>query len=117
MSILDSADWNGQNSRIRLDPEQLDELASAYSEWAAAHPRSDRPYMAIVDGAELTPREMAEALRDRESPWHDAVVGIFEVGISGFNLGPAEALRQRIALLREETEKFRSQRSRRASLG
>lgn len=117
MSIVDSNDWTRENKRIHLSAGQLDALASAYSEWAAAHPRSDRPYMAIVGGAQLTPLEMAEALRNRESPWHDAVVGIFEVGISGFASGPDEALRQRIALLHEEAEEFRSRQARRASRG
>ncbi|MBV8528178.1 MAG: hypothetical protein JOZ75_07675 [Candidatus Dormibacteraeota bacterium] len=117
MSILDSQDWSGENERIHLNADQLEQLASAYHEWAAAHPRSNRPYMAIVGGTELTPLEMADALRDRDSPWHDAVVGIFEVGISGFAKGPDEALRQRIELLRRETEEFRSDQTRSPALG
>lgn len=53
---------------MRLDEGPRRQIAEALQAWAEVHPRRDLPVVALIDGSELTPIEMARAAEDPDSP-------------------------------------------------
>ena len=109
MSVLDPKSWTRSRHNRSVSESQLETLGVVLAEWAEVHPRRDRPLMALLDDHELTPMEIAEALRDRQSPMHDAVARVFSAGMSGFVEGDEASFEQTLTVLRRETESFRRQ--------
>ena len=109
MSIWDEESW-GDVGEEKLSREDLDYLASVVEEWAASHPRSSRPLLFVQphDAASnetrvgLAPQDLAHAMRDEKSEWHDAVLRLLSVGMSGFEGGKHEVVKQLVATLHDD---------------
>ena len=66
-----------------LDDEQRYRLAEALSYWAEVHPRADVALIQVAYGSELTPRDLAAAAREPDSPRGRLVLRVYEVALYG----------------------------------
>lgn len=66
-----------------LDDEQQYRLADALSDWAELHPRPDLALIQVADGSELTPRDLAAAVREPASPRGRLVLRVYAVALYG----------------------------------
>ncbi len=113
MSIWDAGQWSDKVYRERLSPDEIQELGKALEDWAEAHPLANRPLLYLEQSlaappsahqfAEgLTPRDLAHAVSHEESPLHQPVLRLFEIGLSGYSGGRREAVAQVIEALMED---------------
>lgn len=112
MSVLDPHDWTMEPYERTLSESQLQALGEVLAEWAEVHPRRNRPFMAFVDNQQLTPLDVAEALKNKQSPWHSPVARVFSIGLSGFAGGDDAAFEQTLEVFRRDTRSFRESRPR-----
>jgi hypothetical protein len=66
---------------VRVDEEQRQQIAATLQAWAEVHPRRYQPIVALFDGSELTPMDMARAAAEPDSPRGQHLLRVFAAGL------------------------------------
>src|SRR5438034_10065064 len=93
-----------------LERSQREAIVTTLVRWAEAHPRRDIPLIQFADGSEMTPRDIARALVESESPRGQMLFRVFAAGLIEDNVEPHESLGQIPADFRRDTERWLAQR-------
>jgi hypothetical protein len=92
---------------VRLDEGQRRQIAEALHAWAEVHPRRDLPVVALIDGSELTPIEMARAAEEPESPRGQHLLRVFAAGLIADDVEEPETLEQILSDYWRDTYRWR----------
>jgi len=93
-----------------LDKTQRQQIAETLHEWAEVHPRRDLPVVALMDGSELTPLEMAAAVGDPDNPRGQYLLRVFAAGLIADQEESPETLEEILSDYREDTRRWRQGR-------
>ena len=80
-----------------LTQEERSAIARTLARWAEMHPRPDIPIAQLLDGSELTPRSMADAVQDPNSTRGQFIFRVFAAGLIEDASGESETLDQILA--------------------
>ncbi|KPI21790.1 hypothetical protein OV450_7606 [Actinobacteria bacterium OV450] len=69
-----------------MKDDDVNEIVEAVHLWAEAHPARDTPFIQLGRGVTLTPREMAEAIADPDSPHGKLLLEMVQEGQRVFPL-------------------------------
>ncbi|PXX06372.1 hypothetical protein [Mycolicibacterium moriokaense] len=64
-----------------LDERQQRQIAETLQAWAEVHPHRHQPVIALIDGSELTPVDMAVAAAHPDSPRGQHLLRVFAAGL------------------------------------
>lgn len=77
-----------------LTEAQRKTIAATLYDWAKAHPRPDLPIIQLGDQSELTPRDIANAAAEPDSPRGRMLLRVFAIGLMADDAEPRETLEQ-----------------------
>jgi hypothetical protein len=90
-----------------LSSAQRKEIASVLSMWAEVHPRADLPLISLLDGSELTPRDLAAAAREPTSQRGALIYRVFAAGLIPTELDEPHDLETILAAFYRDIERWR----------
>lgn len=94
-----------------ITDETFQTIASMLAEWGASHPSPDLPILMTLDGSELTPRDISEAMHNWELPAAQIVRTLFSAALHFEQTeaipGEAELLEDMLAVFQREIDQFR----------
>ncbi len=90
-----------------LNAAQRQQIAETLHAWAEVHPRRDLPIVALMDGSELTPLEMADAVGNPNSPRGQLLLRVFAAGLIPDNVERPETLEEILSDYQEDTRRWR----------
>jgi hypothetical protein len=93
-----------------LEEYQRQKISEALHAWAEVHPRRDLPIVALIDGSELTPMDMARAVDEPDSPRGQHLLRVFAAGLIADKLEPAETLDEILDDYRKDANRWREGR-------
>jgi hypothetical protein len=87
-----------------LSPRERGAIVETLQRWAAVHPRRNLPLLGFLDGSELTPAEIAEAVASPESPRGQFLLRVFAAGLIPDRVEEPEELTQILADFQRDAE-------------
>lgn len=66
---------------VHLDEREQRQIAETLQAWAEVHPHRNLPVIALIDGSELTPLDMARAAAEPDSPRGRQLLRVFAAGL------------------------------------
>jgi hypothetical protein len=66
-----------------LDPETFDRIRHAVQRWASVHPSPEVPVLVMLDGSEMTPQDIADALELPDTPRGRTLYRMFSITVAG----------------------------------
>jgi hypothetical protein len=90
----------------KLSGQEREEIARTLAEWADAHPHPDIPLIALVEGTDLSPREIAAAVQDPESRTGRMLYRVFATALIEDEVEKPESLQEILSDFRHDTESF-----------
>jgi hypothetical protein len=94
-----------------LSEDQRRHISDALHSWADVHPRRDLPIVALIDGSELTPLDMARAVDDPQSPRGQHVLRVFAAGLIDDDVEAPETLDEILEYFWKDAARWREGRS------
>jgi hypothetical protein len=77
-----------------LTEAQRNMIARTLGDWVKSHPHPDSPIIQLGDQSELSPRDIAKAAAEPNSPRGRTLLRVFAIGLTSDNAEPAETLEQ-----------------------
>jgi hypothetical protein len=89
-----------------LDERQQRQVAETLQAWAEVHPRRHQPVIALMDGSELTPKDMAVAAAHPDSPRGKHLLRVFAAGLIHDDDEQPETLEQILDDYRQDAKRW-----------
>ena len=93
--------------RVRLGEGEQLQIAETLLAWAEVHPHPDLPVVALIDGSELTPMDMARAAAEPDSPRGQHLLRVFAAGLIADDVEEPETLEQILNDYWQDTNRWR----------
>ena len=90
-----------------LSSDQREQITSVLSRWAEFHPRADLPLIQLLDGSELTPRDLAAAAREPSSERGALIFRVFAAGLIPTQLDEPQELETILAAFARDIDEWR----------